>query len=326
MNARMICTALAVLAGGCASISIEKPKDGAVGVKMPQPILVTEKGLVSFDDPYLDGNNLSRYNGQNWQYVPQSTLFYAPVGAHVLQVRATDTKLHTDLSQASTFTVSACPLCYTCPAGFLHPITGQCCDSGMCDSSVFQNFGPPLFSNQKCQEATFPGSNKQWLDFDCISTATALVRGGATPSVLAVSFTPTQNGRLRHIQAPIGLQSGTNSLQVWITADSGNAPGQVLEALTVNGVRPQPGPTTVDAPAHVFAAGATQLTAGTRYWLVLGPGAADTVVAWNLSRDDFSIPAATTYLLNTTNSGVGGPWAAKSNLVEPRPAFEIDVR
>lgn len=48
--------------------------------------------------------------------------------------------------------------------------------------------------------------------------------------------------------------------------------------------------------------------------------------AKNLSLDDVSTPGMTTYLLNTTNSSVAGPWAPKSNLQELRPAFEIDIR
>jgi hypothetical protein len=54
--------------------------------------------------------------------------------------------------------------------------------------------------------------------------------------------------------------------------------------------------------------------------------AANTDIAWNFALDDVSIPAATTYLLNKTNTNVAGPWAPKSNLVERRPAFEVDVR
>jgi hypothetical protein len=148
--------------------------------------------------------------------------------------------------------------------------------------------------------------------------------------MIAVSFTPNQNGALRHIQVPIGLLSGTNSLQVWISADANNAPGQVLETLTVNSIRTQPQATgsvpPVDAPAHIFFSGNAQLTAGVKYWLVLGPGAADTVIAWNLTLEDLSSPVPPTFLLNTSNSSVSGPWRLKSNLAEVRPAFEVDVR
>ncbi|HYX46045.1 MAG TPA: choice-of-anchor R domain-containing protein, partial [Sphingomicrobium sp.] len=227
-----------------------------------------------------------------------------------------------------TFSVAGCPLCYSCPVGTLHPITGQCCDNGMCDAWLAGNFGPRFLNSAKCQQFTFPGSTKTWQDFDCIGTNYAPISGSGAGAaqMIAVSFTPQQAGQLRHIQAPIGWQSGTNSLLVWITADSNNAPAGVIEALTVFNVRVQPAPTTVDAPAHIFSSTHPQLAAGTRYWLVMGPGANDTQIAWNLSLDDISTPGMTTFLLNTTNSSVAGPWAPKSNLQELRPAFEIDIR
>jgi hypothetical protein len=81
----------------------------------------------------------------------------------------------------------------------------------------------------------------------------------------------------------------------------------------------------VTAPVHVFSTAHTPLTAGTKYWLVIAPGASDTVAQWNLCLDDFSIPNTTT-LLVTSSSNVNGPWTMKSALAELRPAFEIDVR
>jgi len=327
----VFCPIVVLLLAGCASISIDKPEDQSVTARLPQHIMVTQSGFVDFGDPMLDNFNLSRYNGQNWQYVPQSTIYYASPGMHTLAVPARDGKWHTDISKGSTFTVSQCPLCYSCPVGNVHPMTGQCCDNGMCDIPVFGNFGPSFYGNVECQKMIFPSTSpKYWDEFDCISTAIDFVRGGTNPQVLAVSFTPAYSGTLRHVQAPIGLISGTNSLQVWITANANNSPGQVLENKTFNTVRPQPPATTafppVDAPAHLFFGGTTQLMAGTLYWLVLGPGAADTVIAWNSALDDVSIPAATTFLLNTTNTGVAGPWAMKNNQVNRRPAFEVDVR
>jgi hypothetical protein len=324
-----------LLVAGCASISIDEPPvTGLVAARPPIAVKVTPKGFVDFGDPLLDNFNLSRYNGQNFQYVPQSTLYYVTPGTHTLGVPAKDGKWHTDISQARTFSVTACPLCYSCPVGNVHPVTGQCCDNGMCDKSVFGNFGPGFYNSMNCQKMTFPSTNpRYWNEFDCISTAFDLVRGAAAGArqMLAVSFTPVYSGALRHVQAPIGLRSGTNSLLVWVTADANNAPGQVLESLTMNTVRAQPVLTSsvpaVDAPAHIFFNGTTQLTAGTRYWLVLGPGAANTDIAWNLSLDDFSIPATTNYLVNTTNSSVAGPWTRKTpNLADLRPAFEVDVR
>lgn len=319
---------LTTLLASCASISIDQPKDKSVGVTMPQNIVVTENGNAVLGTPYLDNFDLSHYNGQNWQYVPQSTLRFVSPGQHTLFVSARDNYWGTNISQSSGFSVASCPLCYSCPVGTVHPITGQCCNNGACDAWTAGNFGLPSLNSVKCQQFTFPGSTKTWQDFDCIGTNYAQISGAATSSqqMLAVSFTPQQAGRLQHIQAPVGWLSGTNSLLVWVTADSNNFPGAVIESLTVNGVRTQPTPTTVDAPAHIFSSTHPQLAAATRYWLVMGPGAADTKIAWNLSLDDMSIPAATTYLLNTTTSNVGGPWAPKSNLQELRPAFEIEVQ
>jgi hypothetical protein len=328
--------ALALFAAGCASISIDEPKDQSTTARLPQQVLVTQQGFVDYGDPFLDSFNLSSYNGQHWQYVPQSTLYYVPPGTHMLTVSAKDRKWHTNISRASSFTVSSCPLCYSCPVGSaVHPVTGQCCDNGMCDRSVFGNFGPPFYGTMKCQQSVFPSATNPiyWNEFDCISTQVDVVRGSAAggQQMIALSFMPTQGGALRHVRAPIGLQSGANSLLVWITADASNAPGQVLESLTLNTVRQQPQGTSarppVEAPDHIFFSGNTQLTAGTRYWLVLGPGAAGTNILWNLSLDDFSIPAATTYLVNRTNSSVAGPWTRKTpNLADQRPAFEVDVR
>jgi hypothetical protein len=325
--------ALALFAAGCASISIDEPKDKSTTARLPQQILVTQKGSVDYGDPFLDSLNLSSYNGQHWQYVPQSTLYYVPPGTHMLTVNAKDGKWHTDITKASSFTVSACPLCYSCFVGTVHPVTGQCCDNGVCDRPVFGNFGPPFYGTVKCQQEVFPSANPiLWKEFDCISTQFDRVRGltAGGQQMIAVSFTPSQGGALRHVKAPIGLRSGTNSLLVWITGDANNRPGPVLESLMLINIRTQPVATSarppVEAPDHIYFNGNTQLTAGTRYWLVLGPGAANTDIAWNLALDDFSIPNATTYLV-TTSSSVAGPWTRKTpNLADQRPAFEVEVR
>ena len=90
--------------------------------------------------------------------MPNSTLYYVAPGQHTLYVSARDSKLSTNISEASNFTVTSCPLCYTCPVGNVHPVFGQCCQNGNCDSSAYTNFGPPFYTNPKCQQATFPGS------------------------------------------------------------------------------------------------------------------------------------------------------------------------
>ena len=329
--------AIAVLLAGCASISIEQPKDQSVVARLPQKFDVTVKRFVTFGDTRLDGFVLSS------QGYPGGTLNYVPPGPHTLEVPAKDSKWGNDISKASRFTVNQCPLCYVCPApAVVHPITGQCCESGVCDRPVFANFGVALNGTVKCQQAVFPSTSpRYWYEFDCIGVQAEAVRGpstGGSPppqqQMIAVSFTPNGNGALRHLRVPVGLRGGTNSLSIWVTADNGNSPGTVLEHKSA-AVRAQPTATgaypAVESPEHIFFGGSTQLTAGNKYWLVLGPGAADTAIVWNLALDDFSIPNTTTLLLNRTfttitPTSLSGTWMPKSNLAELRPAFELDMR
>ena len=313
---------LSALVGvGCSSIDITSPANGST-VAMPAPINVTTSGNVSFGTVTLDGAVMS----QATQVVPQSILNFVPPGTHTLAVGATDSKIHTSLSKSSSFTVSTCPLCYTgCPASTtLHPVTGQCCTSTMCDQSAFTNFGIYLVSNPKCQAQSFPGGPT--LDtLDCISTGKLEIKGANLGTFLAaVSFSPNAAGALSQIQVPLESAAGTSTVTMWVTADASNAPGAVLETIPVTGVRPL-GTTSVNAPIHVFSVAHPALTAGTRYWLVIGPGAADTGVMWNLALDDVSTPGNTTLLSSATNSPAG-PWAALGPTQQVRPAFEIDVR
>ena len=323
-----VCALLAGAAAGvgCSKITIDNPKNGATNVVMPLDVQITKSGNVSMGDVLLDSFNMTQVNGGNLSVVP-GRFYYMPTGQHTLFVGATNSKTHQNISESSTFTVSSCPLCYTCPTGMtVHPSLGQCCDNGQCDWHAFSNFGTGHYSQTYCNKATFPGSTKYWSDFDCIGTAVDQIRGANPPQMIAVSFSPGRAGELRHIRAPIGLQSGTNGVRVWITADLAGRPGQILETITVQ-IRPQPGATTVASPEHIFSTTRPTLTVGTTYWLIIGPAAADTVVAWNQSLGDVSIPNTITLLMNASTN-VSGPWAPKNpaHLAHLRPAFEIDVR
>lgn len=312
----------------CSSITIVQPKDGSTNVTMPQPIEVTEQGQAWIDGISLDGVDMGRYNGSNFQYFPRSTLYYVPPGQHSLWVSAHDVKTNQNISAGSTFNVSTCPLCYSCQAGMtVHPIEGQCCDNGRCDIRVFSNFGPSFFTNQKCQQALFPGSTTYYYDRDCISSNGVIISGAGTANrrMYAVSFSVTGTATLTHIQVPISWQSGQNGVNISISADNNGSPGAVVETVNVSNIRTGSPTITVDSPIHVFSAQRPTLTAG-RYWLVIAPAAANTVAQWNYALDDFSITNNTTLLINDTSSNVNGPWRRVSNLVEPRPAFEIDVR
>jgi hypothetical protein len=315
---------------GCSQMTIDNPKTGATNVVMPLDVQITKSGNVSMGDALLDTFNMTQVNGGNYQVVP-GKLYYVPVGQHTLFVGARNTKTNQNLSETVGFTVSSCPLCYTCPTGqALHPSFGQCCDNGRCDEYAFGNFSVPYYSQPKCNEQTAPTVNpKYWYEFDCIRSDGEQIRGG-TPGparMVAVRFTASRSGQLAHIRVPIGRTSGTASARVWITADANNSPGAQLELINVASVRQQPPIATVNAPEHIFSVLRPALTAGTTYWLVIGPGAADSQLLWNhtMLLADSSIPNTTTLLLTNTNN-LTGPWAAKSNLAELRPAFQIDVR
>jgi hypothetical protein len=316
---------------GCSSITIDKPANGST-VSMPQETQVTEKGSnVCYDEVLFDSFNPADFGGSRSELVPKGRLLYAAPGSHTLFVGARNCKLHQNISASSTFTVSRCPLCFTCPAGqVVNPSSGQCCDNGKCDAYAFGNFGQWFYSDPACLKETSPGSGKWLSELDCINLQVALIRGATPgpPAMLAVSFPMSRTGALAQIRVPIGWMSGTNGIQVWITEDAAGSPGTVLEAINQTNLRSQPQATTVDAPVHIFSATHPTLTTGRKYWLVIGPAAPDTVVSWNLSLilNDASIPADTKYLLNTTTGSVTGPWAPKSNLAELRPAFEVDVR
>ena len=325
---RSIAIAFALFVSGC-SITIQKPANGST-VAMPQDILVTEQGSICYEDVYLDNFNMSRVNGSHWQFVPTGKLWYVDPGQHTLSVGARDCKFSTNVSQSSNFTVSKCPLCYACPVGQVHPALGQCCDGGNCDSYVFSNFGPNFYTDQYCFKETAPGSGQWYYELDCIAPNASPIRGGTAPMMHAVSFSATRTGALAQIQVPIGWVSGTNGVQLWITDDAAGRPGTtVLETIAKSNLRPQPQPNSVDAPVHIFSATHPTLTAGNKYWLVIGPQAADTVVYWNhgLLLLDASIPANITYVVNTTNTNPSGPWGLPPGAgAQLRPAFEIDVR
>ena len=328
--AASIIFAVGSLLVGCATVTIDNPKNGSTVAKVPQDVRVTAQGTVSLGNVFLDNENLSQFNNSNWQFVPRFWLTYALPGQHTLFIAAENTKTHQNLGEASTFTVSACPLCYSCQAGSkVHPITGQCCANNLCDTPTAGNSGVMRFNSQECQKALAPGSSEFFFERGCISSQEANVRGasasgGGGVEVSAVRFVAGQTGALTHIRVPLGVRSGPGNVQVWITADGGGQPGAMLETIGVSGIRPQTLPIT--SPISIFSTARSMLTAGTTYWLVIGPGDPATAVAWNRSLDDFSIPNTTTFMVNRTTSDLGGPWVMQSNLVVLVPAYEIAVR
>lgn len=319
------CLALAIgsalVAAGCANVNITAPADQST-VAMPSPVTVKQTGIVDYGVMTLDNVAITRQGGY-----PPSPLRFVAMGSHVLAITATDNKWHNNLGSSVTFNVSSCPLCYTCPASqVVNPITGQCCTNvaTTCDSVMAFNFGPTAMGIAECQKALFPGSSETFADYDCVVPTSIDIGGTAANKAVAVSFSPTSSGALAQIQVPIGASGVAASATVWVTSDAAGAPGAVLETIAVNPVRAQPFP--VVSPIHIFSNAHPTLTAGSRYWLVIGVPSTSGLVKWNKTAlFDVSTTGMTTLRVSTTSSSAG-PWSAASPVQEVRPAFEVDVR
>ena len=326
--------ALGTLLTGCATFTIDNPQSSTTAVKVPQDVRTTASGPVTVGDVYLDNQNLSQFNNSHWQFTPRFWLTYAPQGPHTLFIAAENSKTHENLGATTGFTVSACPLCYSCPAGSsVHPITGQCCSNNICDVFLAANSGANLISSPKCQAALAPGSSEYYYDRGCISSQAWIVRGAAAnlpapntgPEMSAVRFVAYQTGALTQIRVPISVESGPRNVRVWITPDAGGRPGTTpLETILVQNIRLRNLPIT--SPVSIFSATRPTLMTGTTYWLVIGPADPSTVVDWNVSLDDFSIPNTTTYMVNRTTSDLTGPWVMQNATTVPVPAYEISIR
>jgi hypothetical protein len=328
--------AMATLAG-CATVKIDLPANGATNVTLPEEVVVSTQGTVRLGEVMVDGLDVSSFNNQNWQWTPRFWLSYAAPGQHSVYIAARNSKTNENLGQTTTFGVSACPLCYSCPVGNVHPITGQCCASGVCDVFAAGNSGVMRINYQvagwpiKCADAVVPGSPEFLYERGCIGSAITELRGTgvSSPETAAVRFVASQTGTVTHIRIPVDIQSGPPSLRVYLAADASAAdgmgqPGAALATVDLPSVRQRNLPTR--NPVHVFLNNGPTITAGTTYWLVVAPGSPTTIAGWNRSLDDVSIPNTTTLKVNRTNSTLSGPWVPRSNLQELVPAYEIAVR
>jgi hypothetical protein len=194
---------------------------------------------------------------------------------------------------------------------------------------IFANYGPAAGS-------LCPPGSQGFTEANCINQGGIGVNGDQQTffsqplpeETVAASFTPLSNFTLSDIQIPFGIEpilGGTNSFNLWITADNGGVPGAVLEAIPSvsfpsHGLPVWTTVTTIKSKLH------PTLSAGTQYWLVIGPGAADTFGLWNWAWNDFA--TSSNYLVNLTNAlGTvpSGQWVPgnSTQLDLLRTAFEI---
>jgi hypothetical protein len=152
--------------------------------------------------------------------------------------------------------------------------------------------------------------------------------------VWAVEFSPTVTSPFADAIVALRLFSGTNQLFVSLARDNNDAPGAVLEQISVTGLAASTAGGLVTASSVLNPV----LTAGTPYWLVLSAPTPDTAAFWfwNSSGDFPAAPPGHPGGSNlaVSNTGPSGPW-----ILEPllffnfpgigtvplsRTAFQID--
>lgn len=334
---RLILPLVVAVVCGCTSLKVEEPANGSTIASLPQQIRIKETvGIDGWTQGQnkitVDGQELEHFSNVNYSVPPGSVLCCLAAGASHTVAVSGHTASSGTITDASTFTVTACPGCYAgCPpGGFVHPVIGVCCGNGACDILAASNFGPWRFPAATLCPAFF------WPN-DCLNQNANGICGrdgsgcagipNMATQMVAVSFKPGQNGALQQIHVPIGFRNGANAFQAWITTDVGGSPGTALETFPLSNLRMQAFPTR--SAVHIFSTAHPSLTAGTTYWLVIGPTAATAVGSWNYSLDEAPSAGSADFKVNTTPNAAGvpqlaGPWVPANGPL--RTAFEIDIR
>jgi hypothetical protein len=139
---------------------------------------------------------------------------------------------------------------------------------------------------------------------------------GNVDQVIANAFTPTADYTFADAILALGVQSGLNTVSVFLESDSGGVPGAIIDTLFQT--QPIP-PSSSPAQIEFTCASCPELQAGVQYWLVAEEPSSFTVILWNwTSPKDVS---NNNFVFNETGSSTG-PWTFDNGAV--RSAFEID--
>ena len=94
---------------------------------------------------------------------------------------------------------------------------------------------------------------------------------------MAMAFTTGSEASLTSINVAIALINGTNQVILTLNSDNSGVPGGVIASWILNSL---PGFGFCCTAETVTAASPILLTAGTRYWVTVAPGGADTQAIW----------------------------------------------
>ncbi len=148
---------------------------------------------------------------------------------------------------------------------------------------------------------------------DTFNTGTGWTASGPTSSAGAVQsisqFTSSASGSLLSITAAVSLAAGSNSAQLWLYNDSGS--DTIGSAITGWSFGSLPAFGGSFSPTVLFNGfPSITLTAGSKYWIGVNPGASDTWAVWNWNSTGNSGPhgastnggASYTYDTNTAGA------------------------
>ncbi len=161
------------------------------------------------------------------------------------------------------------------------------------------------------------GATVLYSDFgagDSYNTATGwtLSNSGSpisTTQAVAAEFQPSVTATLDSIRVAAFWVSGTDSFTLELAADNSGAPGTILEGYTLT-------PTASTSILTATSLSNPTLSAGTNYWLIILPGAADTWGAWNENSQSVDGVA-----FSTDNGTTWSPLLTDGS--HPAPAFDV---
>ena len=206
-----ICAALALAAGlaGCTSLSVTAPTGS---VSMPQQITVTES--VGFDGGTqgprtirVDGVDAEHFGNVNYSVPSGSTLCCLAPGPHAVSV--SDKTSSRSVSASSSFTVSACPGCYSVKAHQRYTRCSACAATQM----VAVSFSPVQGGALKQIHVPIghrTGSNqfRAWITSDNGGGPGTVLEAFSLPNIRTQAF-PTQSSMHIFSAARPNLAGGT---------------------------------------------------------------------------------------------------------------------